>query len=50
MRVNRKIYVRVDLLVGTRDELKGHCACHAEKEKLNRYSDEQVHLWTCRTV
>ena len=29
------------------DELKGHCADYAEKEnKLNRYSDEEVHLWT----
>ena len=45
--------------------MKGHCACYAEKEEINvtgimmsryicghaeQYSDEQVHLWTCRTV
>ena len=29
-------------------ELKGHCAGYAEKE--DRYSDEKVHTWTCRTV
>ena len=34
------------------DDLKGHCAGYAEKRgnKLNRYSDEQVHMWTSRTV
>ena len=42
----------MDLWVGTPlDELKGHCAGYAEKRhKLNKYSDEQVHLWTCRVV
>ena len=24
--------------------------CQQIRIKLNRYSDEQVHLWTCRTV
>ena len=24
--------------------------CQKGTYKLNRYSDEQVHLWTCRTV
>ena len=44
MRVSRYTYFQ--------DEMKGYCASYAEKEenKLNRYSDEQVHLWTCRTV
>ena len=32
MKVNRYIYFRVDLCVGIPvDELKGHCACYAEK-------------------
>ena len=53
MRVNRYIPFRVDMSVGTPvDESKGLCAGYAKKirNKLNRYSDEQVHLWTCRTV
>ena len=24
--------------------------CRKRRKKMNRYSDEQVHLWTCRTV
>ena len=43
----------MDLRVGTPvAELKSRCACYAEKEdiKLHSYSDEQVHLWTCRTI
>ena len=36
MKVNRLIYFRVDLFVGTPvDELKGHCAGYAEKEEIN---------------
>ena len=36
MKTNRKIYLRVDLCVGTPvDELKGHCAGYAEKEEIN---------------
>ena len=36
MKVNRDIYFRVDLWVGTPvDELKGHCERYAEKEELN---------------
>ena len=32
VKVNRLIYFQVDLFVGTPvDELKGHCACYAEK-------------------
>ena len=53
MNVNRYIYFRVDLCVGTPvDELKGHSAGYAEKgtNKLNRYTDEHVRLWTCRAV
>ena len=49
MKVNRYIYFRVDLCVGTPvDKLKGHC--RKIRNKLNRYSDGQVHMWTCRTV
>ena len=36
MRVNRYIPFRVDMSVDTPvDESKGHCACYAEKEKIN---------------
>ena len=36
MRVNRYIYFRMDLWVGSPvDELKDHCACYAEKEEIN---------------
>ena len=37
LRVNSfKKNIRVDLCVGTPiDELKGHCACYAEKEEIN---------------
>ena len=36
MNVNRYIYFQVDLFVSTTvDELKGHCACYAEKEEIN---------------
>ena len=36
MRVNRYIPFRVDMCVATPVyELKGHCACYAEKEKIN---------------
>ena len=36
MKVSRYIYFPVDLCVGTPvDELKGHCACYAEKEEIN---------------
>ena len=52
MRVNRYIPFRVDMSVGTPvDESKGLCRlCQKIRIKLNRYIDEQVHLWTCRTV
>ena len=51
MKVNRYIYFRVDLYVGTPlDEMKGFCAGYAEKDERNRYTDEQVYLWTCRNV
>ena len=56
----------MDLCVGTSVyELKGHWAGYAEKEEINltgimmnryicghaeQFSDEQIHLWTCRTV
>ena len=36
MMVKGKKYFRVDLYVATPvDELKGHCACYAEKEEIN---------------
>ena len=53
MKINRKIYFRMDLCVHTpADEWKCNCACYAEKEKnkLNRYTDEQVHLRTVETL
>ena len=37
MRVNRSIYIRVDLWVGTPvDELKRHCVGYAEQFEINR--------------
>ena len=37
MRVNRYIYFRVDLWVGTPvDELKDHCIGYAEKQEINQ--------------
>ena len=36
MKINRQLYFRVDLCVGTPvDELKGNCGCYAEKEQIN---------------
>ena len=36
MKINRKIYFRVDLCAHTSaDELKGNCARYAEKEQIN---------------
>ena len=54
----------MDLWVGTPvDELKGHCMGYDKnkketiawdmikiRKKPNRYTDEQVCLWTCRTA
>ncbi len=53
MKINRQKKNRVDLCVRTPvDELKGKMwmLCRKGTNKLNRYSDEQVHLWTCRAV
>ena len=51
MKIKRQIYLRVDPCVGTPvDELKGHFADYAEKEEINRYTDERVQMWTCSAV
>ena len=50
MKVNRDIYFRVDLCVGTpADELKGHCARYAEKEEIN-WTGIMMNRYTCGHV